>query len=425
MRTVTRRTFAKLAGSATLVTLAGACATAQTRPKVVVVGGGFGGATAARYLRVLDPGLDVTLIEPSREYLTCPFSNLVLGGVIQMPALRHTYDGLVKAGVNVVHDSARAIDAGRKIVTLAGGGTLPYDRLIVSPGVDFRWDATPGYSEAAAERIPHAWKAGPQTALLRRQLEAMEDGGLVIMSVPAAPFRCPPGPYERAGMIAHHLKARKPRSKLLILDSNDSFSKQGLFMEGWNKLYPGMIEWVKVSNDGKVARVDVGAMTLESEFGKKHKGAVINFIPAQRAGAIAQSAGLADRSGWCPVNQATFESTQVPGIYVVGDASIAGPMPKSGFSANSQGKIAASAVIASLRGRPPSAPSLANTCYSYVGPDYAISIAAVYRVVDGKLAAVEGAGGISPANTAPEFRYQEARYAEGWYASISADTWGT
>jgi sulfide dehydrogenase [flavocytochrome c] flavoprotein subunit len=244
------------------------------------------------------------------------------------------------------------------------------------------------------------------------------------MSVPLAPFRCPPGPYERASMIAHHLKEKKPRSKLLILDSNEAFSKQGLFMEGWGKLYPGMIEWVKGSADGKVARVDAAGMTLESEFGKKHKAAVINFIPAQRAGAIAVSSGLSDRSGWCPVDQGTFESSQVKGVHVIGDASIAGPMPKSGFSANSQGKIAAVSVIAALRGRAPAAPSLANTCYSYVGPDWGISIAAVYRVTGGKLVAVEGSGGISPANAAPEFRQQEARYAEGWYASITADAWG-
>jgi sulfide dehydrogenase [flavocytochrome c] flavoprotein subunit len=418
-----RRSFAKLAGATTVAAIA-APAIAQMRPKAVVIGGGFGGATAARYLRSLDGGLDVTLVEPNREYLTCPFSNLVLGGVIEMSELRHSYAGIAKAGVKLVHDVAKTIDASKKTVTLGGGATLAYDRLIVAPGVDFRWDATPGYNEAAAERIPHAWKAGPQTALLRRQLEAMEDGGLVVMAVPAAPFRCPPGPYERASMIAHYLKTKKPRSKLLILDSNDAFSKQALFMEGWSKLYPGMIEWVKATNDGKVARVDAAAMTLESEFGKEHKGAVINFIPAQRAGTIAQSSGLADQSGWCPIDATTFESRKVPGIHVIGDACIAGPMPKSGFSANSQGKIAATAIIARLRGRTPASASLANTCYSYVGPDWAISIAAVYRVSDGNVVAVEGAGGVSPANAGEEFRHQEARYAEGWYASITADAFG-
>jgi sulfide dehydrogenase [flavocytochrome c] flavoprotein subunit len=418
-----RRSFTKLAGATTMAAIA-APAIAQMRPKAVVIGGGFGGATAARYLRSLDGGLNVTLVESNREYLTCPFSNLVLGGVIEMSELRHSYAGIAKAGVKLVHDVAKTIDASKKTVTLGGGATLAYDRLIVAPGVDFRWDATPGYNEAAAERIPHAWKAGPQTTLLRRQLEAMEDGGLVVMAVPAAPFRCPPGPYERASMIAHYLKTKKPRSKLLILDSNDAFSKQALFMEGWSKLYPGMIEWVKATNDGKVARVDAAAMTLESEFGKEHKGAVINFIPAQRAGTIAQSAGLADRSGWCPIDAMTFESRKVPGIHVIGDACVAGPMPKSGFSANSQGKIAATAIIASLRGRTPASASLANTCYSYVGPDWAISIAAVYRVSDGNVVAVEGAGGVSPANAGEEFRHQEARYAEGWYASITADAFG-
>jgi sulfide dehydrogenase [flavocytochrome c] flavoprotein subunit len=424
MRTINRRTFARLAGATALAVGGGAAAIAQARPKVVVIGGGFGGATAARYLRLLDAGLDVTLVEPSRDYLTCPFSNLVLGGLLEMPALRQYQTGVAKAGVDVIHDRATAIDAGRRTVRLGGGRTLSYDRLIVAPGIDFRWEATPGYDEAAAEKIPHAWKAGPQTVLLRRQIEAMDDGGLVIVAVPAAPFRCPPGPFERISMIAHYLKAKKPRSKILVLDSNETFSKQGLFMEGWNKLYPGMIEWVKGSSDGKVVRVDAAAMTLESEFGKKHKGAAINFIPAQKAGNIAQSAGLANQSGWCPVAHATFESTQVPGVHVVGDASIAAPMPKSGFSANSQGKIAAVAIIAALRGRAVPPPSLANTCYSYIGPDWGISVASVYRVSDGKLAEVQGSGGVSPANAAPEFRMQEARYAEGWYAAITADTWG-
>jgi sulfide dehydrogenase [flavocytochrome c] flavoprotein subunit len=424
MRKISRRSFATLAGASSLTLLAGAPAIAQARPKVVVVGGGFGGATAARYLRLMDNRLDVTLVEPNRDYLTCPFSNLVLGGLLGLPSLRQFYTGVAKAGVTMAYDSATAIDAQKKTVRLAGGRALAYDRLIVAPGIDVRWDATPGYDEAASQRVPHAWKAGPQTELLRRQLESMDDGGLIIMSVPAAPFRCPPGPYERASMIAYHLKEKKPRSKLLILDANEAFSKQGLFMEGWNKLYPSMIEWVKGSSDGKVARVNANDMTLESEFGKTHKAAVINFIPAQKAGAIAQAAGLAERSGWCPVNQATFESAQVPGIHVVGDSTIAGPMPKSAFSANSQGKIAATAIVAALRGRQPAPPSLANTCYSFVGPDWGISIAAVYRVADGKLAVVEGSAGVSPANAAPDFRRQEARYAEGWYASITADTFG-
>jgi sulfide dehydrogenase [flavocytochrome c] flavoprotein subunit len=430
MRTFNRREFGRVVSAASLAATAlpatfGTPAIAQARPRVVVIGGGFGGATAARYLRKLDPGLEVTLIEPSRTYVTCPFSNLVIGGLTDMKAISHGYSGLEKEGVKVVHDSAASLDARGKSVGLAGGGRVGYDRLIVAPGIDFRWGAVPGYDEAAAERIPHAWKAGAQTVLLRRQLESMADGGLVVMSVPPAPFRCPPGPYERAGMIAHYLKASKPRSKILILDSNDSFAKQGLFMEGWNRLYPGMIEWVKGSEDGKVGLVDAGQMVLETEFGKKHKAAVANFIPAQRAGAFAATAGLASDSGWCPVNPAGFESTLVPGVHVVGDATVASPMPKSGFSANSQGKIAAAAIVAGLRGRPAPEPSFANTCYSYVGPDWAISVAAVYRTAGGKLEAVKDAGGVSPAAAPLEFREQEARYAEGWYASITADTWAS
>jgi len=425
MTALSRRQFNLLFGATAAAGALTGCATAQARPKVVVVGGGFGGATAARYLKLMDANLDVTLVEPNREFYTCPFSNLVLGGLKQMADIRHTYDGLRgKHGVTVVHEAAAAIDPAQKTVRLSGGGTLPYDRLIVSPGVDLRWNAIQRYDEAAAEKMPHAWKAGAQTTLLRRQLEAMPDGGTFIMVAPADPFRCPPGPYERASMIAHYFKTAKPRSKILILDAKDAFSKQGLFMEGWRALYPGMIEWVKAADDGKVGAVDAESMTVETDFGVVHKGNVVNVIPPQRAGAIAQQAGLADRSGWCPVDPATFESKLHPGIYVVGDATIAAPMPKSGFSANSQGKIAAAAIVAGLKGQAAPSPSYANTCYSMVGPDYAISIAAVYRAVNGQMTAVPNSGGVSPMGADANFRMQEARYAEGWYASITQDMFG-
>lgn len=424
MTSISRRRFNILVGGAAAAGLAG-CATAQqAQPKVVVIGGGFGGASAARYLKMMDDKIAVTLVEPNREFYTCPFSNLVLGGLKQMADIRHTYDGLRKRGITVVHEAAAAIDPAQKTVRLSGGGTLPYDRLIVSPGVDLRWNAIQRYDEPAAERMPHAWKAGAQTTLLRRQLEAMPNGGTFIMVAPADPFRCPPGPYERASMIAHYFKAAKPRSKILILDAKDAFSKQGLFMEGWRALYPGMIEWVKASDDGKVGAVDPESMTVETDFGVVHKGDVINVIPPQRAGQIAQQAGLADRSGWCPVDPATFESKLHPGIYVVGDATIAAPMPKSGFSANSQGKIAAAAIVAGLKGQAPASPSYANTCYSMIGPDYGISIAAVYRAVNGQMTAVPNSGGVSPMGADANFRMQEAHYAEGWYASITQDMFG-
>jgi sulfide dehydrogenase [flavocytochrome c] flavoprotein subunit len=420
-----RRGFTGLIGASAAAAALPRRARAETRARVVVIGGGFGGATAAKYLRLLDSGIEVTLVEPNPAFFTCPFSNLVLGGLRPMSAIRHGYDTLAgKYGVKLVQASAAAVDPVKKSVTLAGGGTLDYDRLVMAPGIDFKWGAIAGYDEAASLRIPHAWKAGPQTELLAKQLEAMADGGLVIISAPADPFRCPPGPYERASLIAHYLKTRKPRSKILILDAKQNFSKQGLFTAGWTKLYGDMIKWVPVSGDGKVVRVDAAAMTLESEFGEKHKGAVINVIPPQQAGAIAHKAGVADASGWCPIHATTFESKLRKDIHVVGDATIASPMPKSGFSANSQGKIVATALVAAFNGKTPTSPSLANTCYSLVGPNYGISVAAVYRAEGDKLVAVEGAGGVSPASVPDSFREEEARYAEGWYASITSDCFG-
>ncbi len=393
--------------------------------RVVVVGGGFGGATCARYLRALDASLDVTLVTAEAKFVTCPFSNLVLGGMLDMASITHGYDGLKAAGVKVVVGRATAVDGAKREVKLANGDVLAFDRAVVSPGIDVKYGAIDGYNEKASASMPHAWQAGPQTELLRQQLTAMDDGGLVIIAAPANPFRCPPGPYERASLIAHYLKENKPKSKILLLDAKDKFSKQGLFMQGWEQLYPGMIEWVKGSQGGIVDRVDAGSNLLVTESGfTEHKGAVVNYIPPQQAASVARNSGLADDSGWCPVNQMTFESTQVPGVHVIGDASIAGKMPKSGFSANSQGKVCATAVAALLRGETPSTPSYANTCYSLVGPEYGISVSAVYRHGEKGIAGFEGAGGVSPADAGPEFREAEASYARGWYSSISADIWG-
>ena len=316
-----------------------------------------------------------------------------------------------------------AIDADKRMVKLAGGRTISYDRLVVSPGIDFRWNAIEGYDEAASQVIPHAWKAGAQTTLLVRQLQAMPDGGRFIMSAPPMPFRCPPGPPERVSMVAHYLKANKPRSKILILDSKENFSKQDLFMDAWNQLYPGMIEYVPASKDGKVVRVDPKTRTLHTELGGTYKGDVINIIPPQRAGDIATASGLANKDGWCPVDHQTFESTQVPNVHVIGDSSSAGPIPKSGHMANNIGKMAAASIVSAFRGgkRPPS--SLVNTCYSLVGPSYGISIAAVYRLDDkGQITGVKGAGGVSPKEASDLTRLQEARFAEGWYSSIVDDT---
>ncbi|MBI3453745.1 MAG: FAD-dependent oxidoreductase, partial [Rhodospirillales bacterium] len=264
-----------------------------------------------------------------------------------------------------------------------------------------------------------------QTMLLRRQLEAMPDGGVVVMSAPANPFRCPPGPYERASMIAWYLKNAKPRSKILILDSKDAFSKQALFQDGWKMFYGDMIEWVPLGKDGKVTQAIPGEMTLVSDFGQRHKGAVVNVIPAQWAGKIARDAGLAGESGWCPVDPITFESTLHKNIHVIGDACIAGGMPKSGFAANSQGKVAALAIVNAINGRPSVAPTYVNTCYSLVAPDYGISVSDVYRVTPQGIAPTPNSGGVSPRQADAAFRTAEARYAEGWYASMSAEIWDT
>ncbi len=393
--------------------------------RVVVIGGGFGGASCAKYLRRLSTDIDVTLVERDSRFMTCPFSNAVLGGLYDMDFITHGYDALRdKYGVKVVHDSAVDIDADTKKVRLAGGSSLQYDRLVVSPGIDLRWNAIEGYDEAASTTMPHAWKAGEQTTILRRQLEAMPDGGVVIIAPPANPFRCPPGPYERASLIAHYLKKNKPRSKILIYDAKPKFSKQPLFEQGWQALYPGMIEWISESEGGAIDAVDVKAMTVNPTFGDPQKGDVINVIPPQKAGMIAAIAGLADESGWCSVDQRTFESKAHKDIHVIGDASIATPMPKSGFAASSQGKVCATAIVASLSGQEMPDPSYVNTCYSLVGPDYGISVAAVYRLGEDGIAAVAGAGGVSPKDADAEFRVAESRYALGWYQSITSDTWG-
>ena len=385
--------------------------------RVVVVGGGYGGASCARALRAADPRLDVTLVEPNAEYLSCPFSNPVIAGLRGMDGQRFTLRNT--GGIHVVRATATAIDPAARHVRL-GDDALPWDRLVLSPGIEMRYDALPGYDAAAAERFPHAWKAGPQTLLLRRQLEAMPDGGTVALSVPANPYRCPPGPYERASLIAHYLKTRKPRAKLLVLDAKDAFSKQRLFQAAWRDRYPGTLEWVGQSAGGSVTAVDADG-TLQTDFGV-HRADVVNVIPPQRAGRIAKVA--TDRSGWCPVDPVTFESRVLPGVHVIGDAAIMGAMPKSAFAASAQAKVCAAAVAALLAGHEPDEPRLINTCYSLVAPDYAISVAGVYRPIRGQLAEIEGAGGTSPLDAPAEIRAQEAAYAEAWYRTITLDAFG-
>ncbi len=418
---LTRRTILKTAAIGAAAATFSRRTAAQTPPKVVVVGGGFGGATCARELK--RRGLAVTLVEASAVYTACPFSNAVLAGLRPIEAQQFKLDAVEKGGIDILRKKATGVDPQTRRVALEDGSSLDYDRLVLSPGVDIRFDALPGYDEAAAATMPHAWKAGEQTLLLRRQLEAMDDGGTFVMAAPANPFRCPPGPYERVSLIAHYLKTHKPRSKLLILDAKDSFSKQRLFQAAWQDLYPNMIEWVSLSTGGKVIEVDAKTRTLVTDFGR-HTGDVVNVIPPQRAGQIAQVAGVADRSGWCPIDPVTFESRLQPNIHVIGDASIAGGMPKSAFSANAQGKVCAAAIASLLRGEAPTEPKLINTCYSLVAPDYGISVAGVYSPRNGVLTDVEGAGGTSPVNAPPSFRAQEAVYAEAWFQTTTSEVYG-
>ena len=417
-RALSRRTF--LISTASLLA---APALAQAAPRVVVVGGGFAGATCAREVKRLAPKTQVTLIEASATFTACPFSNAVIAGMRELKEQQFNYDRVADSGVTVAFRTAEKVDPQARTVTVAGNTVLPYDRLVVAPGIDIRWDGLPGYDEAAAEKMPHAWKAGEQTLLLRRQLEAMEDGGLVVMSAPANPFRCPPGPYERASLIAWYLKTKKPKSKLIVLDAKDAFSKQKLFQAAWRDLYGDLIEWVSLSTGGKVTAVEPATNTFVTDF-SRHQAKVGNVIPPQKAGRIAQAAGVADRTGWCPIDPVTFESKLVPGIHVIGDAAIAGAMAKSAFAANAQAKVCAAAVATLLAGETPVQPKLINTCYSLVAPDYGISIAGVYRLTNGVLADVDGAGGVSPADAPRAFRAQEAAFAEGWFRTITAEVFG-
>ena len=428
MRKISRKNFLQIAGvagaSAAFGPLSGGLlAQKKAKARVVVVGGGFAGATCARYIRRYASDIDVTLIEPVSTYHTCPMSNAVIGGLKNMSYIAQNYKTLASHGIQIVSDTVTEIDAAGKKLTLKNGSSLSWDFLVVAPGIDFKWGEVEGYDEQASHKLPHAYKAGPQTELLISQLKAMPSNGTVIIAAPGNPFRCPPGPYERAGMIAHYMKKHKPQGKLVILDAKDSFAKQGLFQAGWDVNYPGMIEWVSATNGGKVVRADAGKKIVVTANGTEHKADVINLIPPQKAGHIAHKAGLT-KGDWCPVDQRTFESSIHKDVYVIGDASIAGQMPKSGFAANSQGKVCAAAIVSSVKGMPMPEPSWANTCYSLVTPDYGISVAAVYKSSPDGIISVKGAGGTGPKEVNEHFRKMESVYAFGWYSSITADTWG-
>ncbi len=427
MTRLTRRSFATFLGASALTLAAPATLRAQTGPRLLVIGGGFGGASAARFARMAYPEVAVTLVEPWPTFITCPYGNLILGGKQTLPRITHSYDGLRARGVNVVQDRAIEIDADAKSVRLAGGAVLGYDKLILSPGIALQWGAIEGYDEAAAEVFPHAWMGGDgsQITNLRRQLEALPEGGVVGLAIPANPFRCPPGPYERISMIAHYLKQANPRAKILALDAKEGFSKQGLFQDGWAELYGDMIEWVPGNLDGRIVRVDTENRLFISEFGEEHRVDVGNVIPPQSAATIAIDAGLADETGWVPIDPRTFAARAASDIHVIGDATIAPPMPKSGYVANSTSKVAVAAALSELTGRAaPEDPVFFNTCYSHVGADYGISVVGVYRVTEDGIVETPDSGGISPRGPLSDLAEQrrlEAVYADGWYASITRD----
>lgn len=423
--TIDRRNFLKLlgagAGAGSLYGCAGAPAVSvvseilpKTGRRVVVIGGGYGGTIAAKYVRMYDRSIEVVLIERNRQFVSCPFSNLYIGGIMKdLTPLTIGYDKLAaNHGIRMVYDEVTAIDPAAKKVVVRGG-TIAYDQLIVSPGVDFRLDEIKGYDpKQTPDVMPHAWKAGEQTLLLRNQLVAMKDGGTVLITVPLTPYRCPPGPYERASMIAMYLKQAKPKSKLIVLDSNpDIVSKAGLFKKGWAKHYQGILEYRGAK---KVTEVDTKSKTVLVEGLEAVTGDVINLIPPQRAGHIAVAAGLVGPDkNWCPVNPTTFESTIHKGIHVIGDASIAGAMPKSGYSANSQAKACALNLVAAMNGKELTEFSGINTCYSFITAKEAVEVTGVYKVDKGAIVAAAGSVGVSP-----DLSELEAIYAESWLKNI-------
>ncbi|MEO8119255.1 MAG: NAD(P)/FAD-dependent oxidoreductase [Rhodoferax sp.] len=422
-----RRQFVQTVSAIGALGLMSGCSTtgASHRPKVVVVGGGYGGATAAKYVRMWsDYGIQVTLVEPSASFISCPISNLVLGGSKSMADITTPYDNLVKRhGVNLVRDMVTSIDAEKRLVKLASGGELPYDRLILSPGVDFMWDTLPGMAKAGAQdKVLHSWKAGAQTVALRKQLQAMPDGGVYALSIPLAPYRCPPGPYERACQVAHYFSKAKPRSKVLILDANDDVTSKGpLFKKAWAERYKGIVEYRP--KHGAVD-VDAAANTLKFEFNDEVRADVLNVIPGMRAGDIAVKTGLATANKrWCEVDFLTFESKAAKNIHVLGDSiQIAPAMPKSGHMANQHGKTCAAAIVALLTGKAPNdMPIYNNTCYSFVSDEDVVHVASVHRYDAEKktMLTVAGSGGVS--SGANEL---EGRYALAWARGIWADTLG-
>ena len=417
-----RRDFLKAAGASAGVVTLGGCAGGSSKATghVVVVGGGYGGATAAKYLRMWSNGsVEVTLVERNSEFISCPISNLVVAGEKTLADITVSYEGLKKWGVRVIHDDVIGIDAEKRKIKLAKHGELGYDRAVLSPGVDFMWDAVPALKSADAQsKILHAWKAGPQTVALRKQLEDMKDGGVYALTIPKAPYRCPPGPYERASMVAHYFKTKKPKSKVLVLDANeDIVSKKGLFMKAWGDNYKGILEY---RPNSELRDVDVASRTAILEFDKV-KADVLNVVPPQRAGAlVAQSGAKLANNRWAEIDWTSMESVNAKGIHILGDSTLSAPlMPKSGFMANQHGKVAAAAILNLLAGEAPSSEvMMSNTCYSFVDAKNVIHVASVHKYDAEKktMLTVPGSGGVSAARNEIE-----AGFAMGWAKNIWAD----
>jgi NADPH-dependent 2,4-dienoyl-CoA reductase/sulfur reductase-like enzyme len=424
MTNINRRQFGLMFGAGAAALALPTYLRAQGKPRVVVIGGGAGGATAARYIAKDSKGaIDVTLIDASEKFTTCFFSNLYLGGFRDFDSITHGYERLQSNyGINKITAFAKSVDKASKMVILADGSSVPYDRLVVSPGIDLIYDSVEGYSEEAAEIAPHAWKAGPQTELLKAKLDAVKDGEQIVMVAPPNPYRCPPGPYERVSMMAHVLKEKGlTNSKIIILDPKDKFSKQALFQEGWAKYYPGMVEWYGPDVHGGITSVDAAAGTVETDL-DTFTGALLNVIPAQKAGMIAAEAGLTNDSGFCPIDAATMRSDNDENIFVIGDASIAGAMPKSGFSANSQAKVAAMIIRSELTDSKAFPAKYANTCWSLIETNDGVKVGAQYEPKDGKIASTS----TFVSQTGEEDSVRKATYeeSEGWYKGITADMFG-
>lgn len=415
-----RRTF--LAGSGALAgTLAmPSLSLGQAKPRVVVIGGGAGGATAARYIAKDSEGaIDVTLIEASKQYYTCFFSNLYLGGFRDYASIGHSYDGLaVNHGVNVVHDWAMSVDGAAKEVKLASGASIGYDKLVLSPGIDMKYDSVAGYSVEAQDAMPHGWKSGSQVQLIKSQVENMKEGGTFLMVPPPNPYRCPPGPYERISMIAHILKQKNPTAKIVVVDPKEKFSKQALFQEGWDNHYAGMVEWIGADFHGGIKSVNPATLEVETEGGDVFKGDAASVVPAQKAGTIAAAAGVTD-GDWAPIVPATMASKADPNIHVLGDASVASAMPKSGFSANSQAKVAANAIRGELTGSKVFPARFANTCWSLIATNDGVKVGANYQAGEEKIEVVDKF--ISKPGEDADLRKTTYQESEGWYSGITSD----